>query len=201
MNTSPQNPSAPTIGDVVAGPTAEQQTSTVQNGVDGIDGATDAKGGDQLQVMCGPLLNYQGMTEEGTETLWHGTVLLVVEPGTLVPHLKIRKRGPVGQADAFQAIGFSRAEVSASIEGLKLYADPTKMFWRFTLQIPLSAVETNWEYTIPNMHFRSEVSTSPSREFVVPSSSQSMRLMFHSCNGFSVGTDEDFWSGEDNRVR
>ena len=198
MNNSPQNPSVPTAGDVAARPTAVQQTSTVQNGVDSVDGATDAKGGDQLQVMCGPLLNYQGMTEEGTETLWHGTVLLVVEPGALVPHLKIRKRGPVRQTDAPKATGFfSRAEKSASIEGLKLYADPTKMFWRFTLRIPLSAAETIWEYTIPDMHFRSEVSTSPSREFVVPSTSQSMRLMFHSCNGFSVGTDEDFWSGEE----
>lgn len=30
---------------------------------------------------------------------------------------------------------------------------------------------------------------------MVPAAQDSMRIMFHSCNGFSVGTDEDFWSG------
>lgn len=33
------------------------------------------------------------------------------------------------------------------------------------------------------------------RVFYVPSDTESMRVMFHSCNGFSVGTDEDAWSG------
>ena len=42
----------------------------------------------------------------------------------------------------------------------------------------------------------SDVSKEPSRQFVVPSAMESMRIMFHSCNGFSVGTDEDFWSGQ-----
>jgi hypothetical protein len=149
--------------------------------------------------MCGPLLNYQGMTEEGTETVWHGSVLLVVEPGMQVPQLRLRKRGPAAPTDAPDTKGFfSRAEKSTSVEGLKLYADPIKTFWRFTLRIPLGAVETRWEYAIPNMYFNSEVSSSPSRDFVVPAVNQSMRLMFHSCNGFSVGTDLDYWSGEAN---
>ena len=201
VNTSPQNSSLPNFGDGAAGPMVEPQTSSLHNEIDGIDGAADAKAGDQLQVMCGPLLNYQGMTEEGTETFWHGSVLLVVEPGRQVPHLELRKHGRTGQTDALKTTGFfSGVEKSISVEGLKLYADPIKTFWRFTVRIPLDAAEITWEYTIPNMHFRSEVSTSPSREFVVPATSQSMRLMFHSCNGFSVGTDEDYWSGEANRV-
>jgi hypothetical protein len=33
------------------------------------------------------------------------------------------------------------------------------------------------------------------QHFAVPSIHQSMRIMFHSCNGFSVGTDVDAWSG------
>jgi hypothetical protein len=152
--------------------------------------------------MCGPLLNYQGMTEEGTETVWHGSVLLVVEPGPQVPRLTLIKRGPATQKEAPKINGFfSRADKGTSVEGLKLYADPIKTFWRFTLRIPLGAAETRWEYTIPNMNFRSEVSTSLSRDFVVPAVSQSMRLMFHSCNGFSVGTDLKYWQGEANSMR
>jgi hypothetical protein len=139
------------------------------------------------------------MTEEGTETVWHGSVLLVVELGMQVPQLRLQKRGPAAPTDALQTKDFfSRAEKSILVEGLKLYADPIKTFWRFTLRIPLGAVETRWEYVIPNMHFSSEVSSSPSRDFVVPAASQSMRLMFHSCNGFSVNTDLDYWTGEAN---
>ncbi|KAI6946539.1 hypothetical protein KC321_g19272, partial [Hortaea werneckii] len=33
------------------------------------------------------------------------------------------------------------------------------------------------------------------KRFAIPSKHESMRVMFHSCNGFSVGTDEDAWSG------
>lgn len=170
--------------------------STIDNAVDRTDGATDAKSSGQMNVMCGPLLNYQGMVEEGTQTIWHGSVLLVVEPGPQIPQLKLRNLGPAAQADVRKPSGFlSKAEEVIAVEGLKLYQDPIKTFWRFTLRIPLGPAETSWQYSIPNMHFLSEVSTSLSRDFVVPAVSQSMRLMFHSCNGFSVGTDEEYWSG------
>ena len=176
----------------------EYKSPGPRNEVDGVDGPADAKSGDLLHVMCGPLLNYQGMTEEGTETVWHGSVLLVVEPGMQVPQLRLRNRGPATPTDAPETKDFSGAEMSTSVEGLKLYADPIKTFWRFTLRVPLGAVETRWEYAIPNMHFGSKGSSSPSRDFVVPATSQSMRLMFHSCNGFSVGTDLDYWTGKAN---
>lgn len=71
-----------------------------------------------------------------------------------------------------------------------------KAFWRFTLELPLESAESRWEYTIPDMTFLSNIADSgPSRTFVVPGNEDSMRLMFHSCNGFSVGTDEEAWSG------
>jgi hypothetical protein len=199
-NIFPQTSTSPNVVEGGANIAATQhQSSGPRNEVDGVDGAADAQSGDLLHVMCGPLLNYQGMTEEGRETVWHGSVLLVVEPGMQVPQLRLRKRGPVTPTDTPETKGFfSRAEKSASVDGLKLYADPIKTFWRFTLRVPLGAVETRWEYAIPNMHFHSEVSSSPSRDFVVPAASQSMRLMFHSCNGFSVGTDLDYWTGEAN---
>ena len=190
LNTTSGVSSFPVVGDTATNAMVQPQISSLQNEVGGIDNAAVAKSGSQLQVMCGPLINYHGMTEEGIETFWHGSVLLVVEPGTQVPHLKYMRLGPGGET-----------EKSTSVEGLKLYSDPIKTFWRFSLRIPLSALETTWEYTIPNMHFRSEVSTSSSRQFVVPVASQSMRLMFHSCNGFSVTADEDFWCGKANLRR
>ena len=149
----------------------------------------------ELEVICGPLLNYLCMTYEGDRALWHGTVLLVTKPGQKHPQLQLSPLGPVANSSGAQSHWFPGTQ-GETIEGLKLYADPRKAFWRFSLRVPMDPErEARWQYTIPNMKMISEVSTSASREFFVPARNQSMRLMFHSCNGFSVGTDIDFWSG------
>ena len=135
----------------------------------------------ELEILCGPLLNYQRMSEEDSSVIWHGTVLLVTKPGQKLPQL--------------QLVPLAGRGGKKLVDGLKLYADPDKTFWRFSLQVPLTGAEAKWQYTIPNVHFLSNVSKDPSRVFTVPAATESMRIMFHSCNGFSVGTDEDFWSG------
>lgn len=131
------------------------------------------------------------MSEEGGTVIWHGTVLLVTKPGQKLPQLELESLGSYrGESNA------TTRPKKQRVEGLKLYADPDKTFWRFTLQLPLADVETQWQYTMPNVYFMSSVSKEQSRQFVVPAATESMRIMFHSCNGFSVGTDEDFWSGK-----
>lgn len=150
---------------------------------------------DELEVICGPLLNYTYMTYEGERAVWQGSVLLVTKPGQKHPILELRPLGPTTGRDGGQSNWFPEAR-GETFEGLKLYADPQKAFWRFTLNVPLDPEEeTRWQYTIPNMKMIAEMSGNPSREFAVPAANQSMRLMFHSCNGFSVGTDTEFWSG------
>jgi hypothetical protein len=135
------------------------------------------------------------MNYEAERATWHGTVLLVTKPGQKHPKLELKSLGHAvaeGGAQSNSVIG-THAE---TIDGLKLYADPQKAFWRFSLKVPLEPEsQVRWQYTIPNMKVISEASTIPSREFYVPAANQSMRLMFHSCNGFSVGTDINFWSG------
>lgn len=137
----------------------------------------------EIKVLCGPLINYQHMSYAGTSTTWNGSVLIVTKPTELTPRLHY------GPAE-------SRGE-SITADGLKLYQDPDKAFWRFSLEVPLSDAETRWTYAIPNITFLSDVHKDEGRRFFfVPGADQSMRIMFHSCNGFSVGTDEDFWSGK-----
>jgi PhoD related phosphatase len=135
------------------------------------------------------------MTYEGDRAIWHGTVLLVTKPGQKHPKLELKSLGSAAKSDGARSNWFPGTQ-GEIIEGLKLYADPDKAFWRFSLKVPLEPGNgAKWQYTIPNMKMISEVSTSTSREFFVPSANESMRIMFHSCNGFSVGTDIDFWSG------
>ncbi|EXJ85276.1 hypothetical protein A1O3_05951 [Capronia epimyces CBS 606.96] len=164
-----------------------QHGSALQDGYGTGPNVTDSS--PYFDVLCGPLINYQRMSEEDHQVFWHGSVLLVTKPGLNIPSLELKS---LGAWDGSGKVTSSPAQV---LGGLKLYSDPEKTFWRFTLRVPLAEAEAKWQYTIPNVNFPTGVSKDPSREFVVPAATESMRIMFHSCNGFSVGTDEDFWSG------
>jgi hypothetical protein len=92
------------------------------------------------------------------------------------------------------AAGGGSTSEDVKIKGIKLYSDPSNTFWRFDIQIPMQQSELHCEYEIPGLSF-SEGKKRDKQSFFVPAISESMRIMFHSCNGFSVGTDEEAWSG------
>ncbi|KAL8295193.1 hypothetical protein RB597_008540 [Gaeumannomyces tritici] len=98
--------------------------------------------------------------------------------------------GPVADPEAQAAA----AKGGERVQGYCLYSDPRNTFWRFDLDVPVEEFEARWEYTFPGLRFHSR--TKPQRSiFHVAAAAESMRIMFHSCNGFSVGTDEEAWSG------
>lgn len=154
-----------------------------------------------LEVLCGPLLNYKRMsTTDASTPLWHGSVLIVTKPGDQAPTLRLRCAGRVQAASAEQqptSDASPTASQSQHFTGEKLYQDANSAFWRFSIHLPLQDFEAEWEYTIPNLRALSGASPQVAftKVFAVPSASESMRIMFHSCNGFSVGTDEEAWSG------
>lgn len=173
-------------------------------GVNRVDG--------QLEIVCGPLLNYKHMSNDDSGSLiWYGSVLVVAKPGQTQPTLKLRCIGQAGRDTqsgsrspnarhhdrSKQGGSNGRSLEESHVPGVKLYADPVKTFWRFAIHLPLQEHEARWEYSIADLRFMPGASsrTSSSRTFAVPAVSQSMRIMFHSCNGFSVGTDVDAWSG------
>ena len=168
-----------------------------------------------IEVQCGPLLNYKRMSNAGASNArWHGSILLVTTPGQQTPQLgvqPVRATRHSSAADQFvdapeeQANGPTYREAQpnggasqqSTYRGEKLYADQYAEFWRFLISVPLGSRPARWQYHIPNVKYVSGASASKlaTRIFHVPASHESMRIMFHSCNGFSVGTDEDAWSG------
>ena len=66
---------------------------------------------------------------------------------------------------------------SQSVRGVRLHAERGVTFWRFNLEVELRIQQTRIAYSINN---------SPSVGFWVPAKGQSMNVMFHSCNGFSM---------------
>lgn len=151
---------------------------------------------DGKEIAVGPLLNYRRM--EGTT--WIGSVLVVTKGGgktqLFEPTLVLGRAGEQVQQDGVDGANgqSSSAGGGTEIQGICLYSDHRNTFWRFDLSVPLGDVETRWEYTLPGLRFASK--TKPQRSvFNVPPVTESFRIMFHSCNGFSVGTDEDAWGG------
>lgn len=63
------------------------------------------------------------------------------------------------------------------VTGVRLHAERGVTFWRFNLEVELGAEQARIAYSINN---------SPSTGFWVPARGQSMNVMFHSCNGFSM---------------
>ncbi|OBT64576.1 hypothetical protein VE03_06366 [Pseudogymnoascus sp. 23342-1-I1] len=184
----------------------------------GLAGAEPAAGHTQVytevidgkDVLCGPLLNYRRM--DGNT--WFGSVLVVVQGGVTeeqhqawVPQLLLKKLSPrrpetqaeAGPPDQIYASAHGHGTeydtaVNSSINGELLYADLRHRFWRFNLVLEMEELESEWAYQIPLLRFPNEGKTDH-QNFFVPSINESMRIMFHSCNGFSLGTDEAAWSG------
>lgn len=173
------------------------------------DAQKDDNSEDRLQIMCGPLLNYKRMSNSQSRSpRWHGSVLIVAKPGLRKPELELKcvnatpfnngsTTAPINRIENHGTKLTDNRQREQLIAGTMIYSDSVKTFWHFNLELELQETESRWEYTILNARFLSGASArvSSSRIFVVPAASQSMRIMFHSCNGFSVGTDEDAWSG------
>ncbi|OJD26540.1 hypothetical protein ACJ73_02083 [Blastomyces percursus] len=160
---------------------------------------------DRLEVVCGPLLNYKGLRDANQEfPTWQGSVLLVTKPGQRQPFLELRSLGATplfpngagaGRSNLVKGdTSHNDCQVTA-VEGLKLFADTVKAFWRFPITVPLRAEETRWEYSFPRFRYFNNKEALGRWNFIVPAANDSMRIMFHSCNGFSIGTDLDYWQG------
>ena len=144
-----------------------------------------------IETVCGPLLNYRCMTDVGTPSAkWHGSVLIVTTPGQQGGQLTLHSLSTTAHS-------LHNQHQTSAIRGEKLYEDKHAAFWRFLITLPLTASAAQWQYHIPNLRYQSGASTTDlaTRTFHVPPYTESMRIMFHSCNGFSVGTDEGDWSG------
>ncbi|EFX01822.1 transcription factor [Grosmannia clavigera kw1407] len=150
--------------------------------------AGQSAAGGSNEIVVGPLLNYR--RTEGDN--WIGSVLVVTRGGgkTLPATSPTLVFGPAdGTGEATAEAGGQK-----EMRGICLYSDPRATFWRFNLSVRLRATETRWQYSLPGLQFAS--ATKPKTSvFSVPAASESMRILFFSCNGFSVGTDEEAWSG------
>ncbi|KAF2001288.1 hypothetical protein P154DRAFT_619607 [Amniculicola lignicola CBS 123094] len=74
------------------------------------------------------------------------------------------------------------------VPGIRLHAERGVTFWRFNLEIELGSAQTRIAYRI---------NRGPATGFWVPAKGESMNIMFHSCNGFSLSVDSKEFCGPD----
>lgn len=74
------------------------------------------------------------------------------------------------------------------VEATKLHAERGVTFWRFTIEVELGNQQTRIGYRI---------NRGPSITFWVPARGETMNIMFHSCNGFSLSVNPDDFCGPD----
>lgn len=74
------------------------------------------------------------------------------------------------------------------VRGFRLHAEKGCTFWRFNIEVELRDKQQRIAYRI---------NRGPSIGFWVPSQHESMNVMFHSCNGFSLSVNPDEFSGPD----
>lgn len=74
------------------------------------------------------------------------------------------------------------------VKGHRLHVERGLTFWRFNIEVELVSRESRVAYRINN---------GPAIGFWVPARGQSMNIMFHSCNGFSLSVDSDKFCGPD----
>jgi hypothetical protein len=145
-----------------------------------------------VECLVGPLLNYRRMSNElSGSPIWHGSVLIVTTPGQQGPQLTLSFAGAVHPEHEKASSGAG----TRTFAGEKLYEDTVKGFWRFNLDVPFQQFESRWRYDIRDLRYQDADKKAQPQVFAIPAASQSMRILFHSCNGFSVGTDVDAWSG------
>lgn len=74
------------------------------------------------------------------------------------------------------------------VRGYRLHTERGYTFWRFSVEVELRDKEQRIAYRI---------NRGPATGFWVPAKNQSMNIMFHSCNGFSLSVNPDELSGPD----
>ena len=77
---------------------------------------------------------------------------------------------------------------ASRVKAARLHAERGVTFWRFNIEIELTGRQQRIGYRINN---------SASVGFWVPARGQTMNMMFHSCNGFSMSVDSNTFSGPD----
>ncbi|WPH02394.1 Hypothetical protein R9X50_00525700 [Acrodontium crateriforme] len=127
--------------------------------------------------------------EENPQGLYAATRTPVLGPqstkgadGRPTQHITFQDKSRIKGKDGEKARRFTE------IKGCRLHVERDFTFWRFNIEIELASTQQRISYRINN---------GPAIGFWVPARHETMNIMFHSCNGFSMSVDPNTFSGPD----
>lgn len=126
----------------------------------------------RLSIKCGPLLRYVTTDYTLQQPHWEGSIMIVVIDA---------------ESDYSQRPTLSLSTGQILIADV-LHAQFGSTYWKWNLAIPLYEQPQNITYTING---------SDPVDFWVPALQETMNIMFHSCNGFSLSVDQTKFNGPD----
>ncbi|KAL8666679.1 MAG: hypothetical protein Q9202_001217 [Teloschistes flavicans] len=167
-------------------------------------------GHDLPQAYLDPVAGLPRLTRDGgivyvrpTEDLEHGQDLSRVEDDDGLfeqtrtanvptsygrPNSAPASNGKVPSGNSRTRRSNSQKSIGSQVKGARLHAERGVTFWRFNIEIELTERQQRIGYRI---------NSSASVGFWVPARGQTMNMMFHSCNGFSMSVDTNEFSGPD----
>lgn len=127
--------------------------------------------------------------EENNEGLYSATRTPVLGPqsssgpdGRLSQHITFQDKSRIKKRDG------ERAGRYREVKAARLHTERGFTFWRFNIEIELGSKQYRVAYRI---------NQGPAIGFWVPARGETMNMMFHSCNGFSLSVDPNNFSGPD----
>ena len=124
-----------------------------------------------LSIKCGPLLRFISIDYQAEPT-WLGSVMIVT----------------IDAESDYTARPTMKLNNGETIPGEVLHTQFGASFWRFNLKLSLAEQGQQVQYSING---------SDAIPFSIPSKHETMNMMFHSCNGFSLSVDQTKFCGPD----
>ena len=137
----------------------------------------------ELSISCGPTVRFLA-SHENKSNNYRGSVMFVIRDlfNNEIPQLKFII-GPATKDTRngeFYHVRPTKSEI--------FYQEECFTFIRFSFEFELKDYEQKVKYYLNN-------ATLPYYQFFIPSNDQSMNIMSHSCNGFSLGTETSTFKG------
>lgn len=137
---------------------------------------TEPRGEPKIDIKCGPLLRYLGMRDTSSK-VWRGTILIVTNDSTSDYETSVPTASFL-----VNIVGGSEDGEKSVAQATQVFQEYGLTFWRFHISLDMKEAEQSVTYLINN-------DTERQFTFYVPAYDQTMNIMFHSCNGFSLGVD------------
>lgn len=149
-----------------------------------------ARGEPAINLCAGPILRFTGLTPDLQK--WRGSVLIaVVDADSNYSQLqnqrapmlfyRITESGNTASPGTQLATGSVDSQLLISEFGVSLFRFPLDLFVHPTSEVLV-------EYNVNNF--------AGSGQFYIPAQTQTMNMVFHSCNGFSLGADPDEYKSD-----